>query len=94
MPELRVIEGGKSPANPTIQFICEEESEFGPPPSLAIALIGATIGAIGGLLSLLIFFLFWSHEEPPGGEWLIFAIIGAAIGSYIRIERPFRRYFG
>jgi hypothetical protein len=91
MSELHIIRGGKhnSPKahSSVVGLQGGDVPQFGPPPSLLVGLITGMLGAAVGVVSLLIFFSLWQPEPYISTQWLIFVVIGAVFGFFLRVER-------
>ena len=66
-----------------------DELQFGTPPSLLTGTLTGLIGAGAGVISLLLYFQFRQPESYISHHWLIFILAGAAVGTFLRLERPF-----
>ena len=97
MSNLRIVQSGKEPPrnehNLADNFRSPDELQFGPPPSLLSGTITGLLGAAAGVVSLMLFFQLWQPEPYVSQEWLIFVVVGAVIGFYMRLERPFVEMF-
>ena len=64
-----------------------DQYDFGPPPNFGAGIRHSVIGALCGLVSLSIFFIFSnSPTSPVGTHWPVFIAIGALIGWFLRFD--------
>jgi hypothetical protein len=94
MGNLRVLEGGRSRSTERDGPDCAGLGEFGAPTNLLFGVISASFGALGGVVSLVVFFELFSPYPYISTDWAVFVGIGAVIGYFLRIERPFLAIFG
>ncbi len=90
---LRVIHGGidqPSIAHKSVSDIeAADPMPFGLPTSLLVGAITSLVGAGCGVLSLLLYFRFQQPESYISQPWLVFVLVGAIVGCFMRLERPF-----
>ena len=67
------------------------EQQFGMPPNIFVGVITAIFGAGAGAVSLVIFFYVWNPHHYVTPDWLMFVMIGAFAGFFLRLERPLYR---
>jgi hypothetical protein len=97
MSHLRIIEGGET--DPLTErslastFQSPHEFRFGPPPSLLAGTITSVLGVGASLVSLMLFFWLWQPGPYISKEWLVFAVAGAIIGFFMRLEQPIVEVF-
>lgn len=91
MPTLRVIDNekmkGPAVGDPARIRDQVDDLEFGSPPNLLVGIFTGLLGVIAGILSLAIFFQFWRADPHTSPDWLIFVVLGAIAGYFMRIER-------
>lgn len=92
MPELHVIDGDKDIADSDFSsfhtYEQPEDIEFGLPPNLYVGLATGLVGALAGVLSLVIYFQFWDPAPYISPQWLFFAYLGGVVGFFLRMEKP------
>ena len=96
MPRLRVKkEVGDRPTSSSEAIVDQLDDEvFGSPPNLITGFLTGLVGAVGGSLSLPIYFYFREPDHYISPEWLIFVALGVIIGFFLRIEQPlYREYY-
>lgn len=90
---LRVIHGGIDQPSVAHKSVSDLESadpmHFGRPTSLLVGAITSLVGAGCGVISLLLYFRFLQPESYISQQWLIFVLVGAIVGFFMRLERPF-----
>lgn len=93
MSNLRIIEDGKrvplTERSLASTFQSTQDFRFGPPPSLLAGITTSVLGVGASLASLIIFFWLWQPGPYISREWLVFAVAGAIIGFFMRLEEPF-----
>lgn len=77
------------PNEPSVDQLGDEELGF--PPSLLMGLLTGLVGALVGGVSLPIYFFLREPHYYVSPEWLIFVLLGAIVGVFLRLERPFYR---
>ena len=72
------------------QFQCDPADRvlFGQPPSFVVGCLTAFVGAVAGIVSLLLFFTFFDPSSRFSWDWLLFIFIGSAAGFFLRVEEP------
>ena len=97
MSHLRLFKAGKAPPptgrEPASNFQSSTELQFGAPPSLLVGTVTGLLGAGAGAVSLLLYFRFWQPEPYISQQWLVFLLVGAVVGYFMRLERPFIEVF-
>jgi hypothetical protein len=97
MSHLRCVEGGEevplTERSLASTFHSPHDFRFGPPPSLLAGTITSVLGVGASLVSLVLFFWLWQPEPYISQQWLIFAVAGAIIGFFMRLEQPIVEVF-
>ena len=95
MPRLRLVQVRKDrPVREHVAGYRNDQADeilFGWPPSLVAGCLTGLVGAMAGSVSLLVYFLVLEPLSHFSRDWLLFLIVGAAAGYFLRVEQHLLR---